>query len=276
MQGAERARRVTRRGLLALVAVGAAAVSTGCATARRLEETPMHGDAEPRPGQAPPAAGRLRARLEPPQEAGALGLVPLGLDGGRDGLLYVPAGYQPESPAPFVLMLHGAGGNAHHGLAPFLDAADQAGLILLAPDSRRQTWDVLMGGFGPDAAFIDRALTQTFRRYSVDPTRLAVEGFSDGASYALSLGITNGHLFTHVIAFSPGFAAPAAQVGEPRLFISHGVHDAVLPIDACSRRIVPLVQRAGYDVVYHEFDGGHAMPPDVVHHALAWFEQPRA
>jgi len=36
-------------------------------------------------------------------------------------------------------------------------------------------------------------------------------GFSDGASYALSVGITNGDLFTHVIAFSPGFVAPARQ-----------------------------------------------------------------
>ena len=47
----------------------------------------------------------------------------------------------------------------------------------------------------------------------------------------------------------------------------------MLPIDACSRRIVPMVQRAGYDVVYHEFDGGHAMPPDVVRNSLAWFGQ---
>jgi phospholipase/carboxylesterase len=57
------------------------------------------------------------------------------------------------------------------------------------------------------------------------------------------VGITNGDLFTHVIAFSPGFLAPARQEGAPRLFISHGIHDTVLPIDRCSRRIVPLVQQ---------------------------------
>lgn len=236
----------------------------------------MQGDPPGGARQAPSAAGRLRARPEPPQDAGPLGLHPLGLDGARDGLLYVPAGYEPASPAPLVVMLHGAGGNAHHGLAPFLDAADERGLILLAPDSRRQTWDLLRGGYGPDVAFVDEALAQTFRRYAVDLERLAIEGFSDGASYALSVGITNGDLFTHVIAFSPGFAAPATQVGAPRLFISHGVHDEVLPIDICSRRIVPMVQRAGYDVVYHEFDGGHAMPPNIVHASLDWFRQPHA
>ncbi len=31
------------------------------------------------------------------------------------------------------------------------------------------------------------------------------QGFSDGASYALSLGVPNGDLFTHIVAFSPGF-----------------------------------------------------------------------
>ncbi len=262
---------MTRRRLLGMVAAGAAAASAGCATNRLLEETRVHGDAQRKASQAPSAAGRLQARPEQPQEAGPVGLHPLGLDGACDGLLFVPAGYQPASPAPLVVMLHGAGGNAHHGLAPFLDAADEAGLILLAPDSRRQTWDVLIRGYGADVAFLDRALVQTFRRYAVDSKRLAIEGFSDGASYALSVGITNGDLFTHVIAFSPGFAAPAEQRGAPRLYISHGTHDRVLPIDACSRRLAPKLRQAGYDLDYREFDGGHEVPPEMVTAAVARF-----
>jgi len=100
---------------------------------------------------------------------------------------------------------------------------------------------------------------------------MALGGFSDGASYALSLGLTNGDLFTHVIAFSPGFMAPAHQVGAPRIYISHGIHDAVLPIDRCSRRLVPILERAGYDVKYHEFDGPHTIPPDIAREAVEWF-----
>ena len=215
--------------------------------------------------------GRLQARPATPTGEAPLGLQPLGLTSGRDGLLYVPATYLPDHPAPLVVMLHGAGGNAHHGLDPLLGLADTAGLILLAPESRRQTWDVLFGRYGPDIQFIDAALAQTFARYAVDPAHLAVEGFSDGASYALSVGLTNGDLFTHVLAFSPGFAAPAGQVGEPRIYVSHGIHDDVLPIDRCSRRLVPLLQRSGYDVRYHEFDGPHAVPPDIVEEAVAWF-----
>jgi phospholipase/carboxylesterase len=219
-------------------------------------------------------SGRLSARPGLPTEAGPLGLQPLGLGDPRDGLVYVPAGYRPDQPAPLVLMLHGAGGSAQRGLAPLRDLADEAGLILLAVDSRGRSWDVVLGRFGPDVAFIDRALAWTFARYAVDAGRVVAEGFSDGASYALSLGIANGDLFTHLPAFSPGFVAAESAGGTPRLFISHGVSDEVLPIDRCSRRIVPLLRQGGYDVRYREFEGGHTVPPDMVREALGWLAEP--
>jgi phospholipase/carboxylesterase len=197
------------------------------------------------------------------------GLQRLGLrEGRRDGLLYVPTSYRPERPAPLVLMLHGAGGDASGALAPLRPLADAAGLLLLAPESLGSTWDVIMEGYGPDVAFIDRALAHVFARYAVDPERLAVEGFSDGASYALSLGLTNGELFTHVLAFSPGFMVPTRQLGRPRIYVSHGTGDRVLPIDRCSRRLVPRLEAAGYDVQYVEFDGPHTVPPERAREAL--------
>jgi len=225
--------------------------------------------------------GRLQARPGLPegaaQDTGARpGLHPLDLDSARDGFCYVPAGYQRDTPAPLVLLLHGAGGNARNGLAPLQSLADAAGLILLAPDSRRETWDVIRGGYGPDIAFIDAALAATFARYAVDPAHLGIGGFSDGASYALSAGLTNGDLFTHILAFSPGFLAPAGQPGTPAIFISHGTHDTVLPIDRCSRRIVPRLREAGYEVLYREFDGPHTVPPDIARDAVQWFTPPRA
>lgn len=189
-----------------------------------------------------------------------------------DGLLYVPSGYRVDTPAPLVLMLHGAGGDARNGLVPLQDAADSAGLILLAPGSREATWDVIVDDFGPDVDFIEGLLTEAFDRCSVDPSRIAVEGFSDGASYALSLGVSNGNLFTHIIAFSPGFLRPSRQEGAPRIFVSHGVHDTVLPTNQCSRRIVPQLQQAGYDVTYEEFDDGHTVPRSIAASAVAWFE----
>ncbi|HET7230638.1 MAG TPA: hypothetical protein VFJ16_11590 [Longimicrobium sp.] len=218
------------------------------------------------------ARGRLHARPGKVDERGPAGLHPLGLGRARDSYLYVPGGYRPEHPAPLVLMLHGAGGHAHHGLGVLRALADGHGLILLAPASAGTTWDVIAGHrYGPDVALIDRALDWTFEAYAVDPARLAIGGFSDGASYALSLGITNGDLFSHVLAFSPGFMAPASQSGTPAIFISHGTADAVLSIDACSRRIVPELRRAGYRVRYQEFIGGHTIPAEIARDAVEWF-----
>ncbi|EYB69575.1 serine esterase [Deinococcus phoenicis] len=217
-------------------------------------------------------ADRLTARPRPLEQVpGERGLHSLNFGGQRDGLLYVPDA-DLSRPLPLVVMLHGAGGNAQHSLAPLLERADAHGLLLLAPESRSSTWDVIHGGFGPDVAFIDQALDLVFGHYPVDPARIVLEGFSDGASYALSLGLGNGDLFTHILAFSPGFMAPAGQVGAPRIFISHGTHDRVLPIDRCSRVIVPQLRRAGYDVTYLEFDGPHTVPGEMVEAALGWLE----
>ncbi len=220
------------------------------------------------------ASGRLHT---PPrgEVAGDVprGLLPLQLSGSsRDGLLYVPASYSPGSPAPLVLTLHGAGGSGHRSLPRLQPLADAAGLLLLAPDSRDRSWDVVLGGFGPDVEFVQRALDLVFARYAVDLARLVAEGFSDGASYALTLGLLNGDLFTHVIAFSPGFVAPGRRRGKPRVFVSHGVHDQVLPVELCSRRIVRDLRGDGYDVSYTEFDGGHAVPPGIAQAALAWMD----
>ena len=220
--------------------------------------------------------GRLLARPDatPAGEAVPAGLEPLGLGRGRDGLVYVPPGYDASRPAPLALMLHGAGSDARRGISPFLGLADEAGLVLLAPESRGRTWDVLVGGYGPDVEFIDRALERTFERLAVDARALGIGGFSDGASYALSLGLTNGDLFGHVIAFSPGFSAPEERRGEPPVFVSHGTGDGVLPIERTSRRIVPRLERMGYEVRYREFDGPHTVPEPVAREALEWSVAP--
>jgi phospholipase/carboxylesterase len=223
--------------------------------------------------QAHHSEGRLGARPRRPlQEITPYGVQPLQPGAGR-ALLYIPISYRSDRPAPLALMLHGAGGAARHGLDLLRSLADDAGLLLLAPQARRPTWDVIGGAFGPDVAVIDGALEQTFERYAVDPKRVAIGGFSDGASYALSLGLINGDLFTHVIAFSPCFAAAEAAHGQPRLFVSHGTRDEVLRINHCSRRLVPRLERVGYDVHYREFDGPHTVPPGIAQEAVTWLMQ---
>ncbi|MBA2535281.1 MAG: phospholipase [Rubrobacter sp.] len=218
--------------------------------------------------------GRLQSRPgRTPAGTTPVGVQVLGSDAGpAGGYLYVPAGYRTEIPAPLVLLLHGAGEDARDGLAQLRGQADEAGLVLLAPGSHGPTWDLILnrGRYGQDIATIDRALEHVFSRCAVDPARVGIGGYSDGASYALSLGIGNGDLFSHVLAFSPGFLASTGQAGSPRVFVSHGTRDGWLPIDSCSRRIVPQLERTGYEVRYREFEGGHVVPPRIAREAARW------
>ena len=145
----------------------------------------------------------------------ATGAQPIGLDSGRDGVIYLPPGL--TGPAPLFVLLHGATGSAAGitGRTEAFALADELKMVILAPDSRERTWDAIRGKFGPDVAFLDKALAKVFETVPIDRKRVAVGGFSDGASYAISLGLQNGDLFTHVAAFSPGFFVGNQRRGRP-------------------------------------------------------------
>ncbi|RDV14493.1 phospholipase [Pontibacter diazotrophicus] len=220
------------------------------------------------------STGRLTAR--PVNTSGkaefTTGVQRLGLDSKKDGLFYVPKRYSNSQPAALAVMLHGAGAPAEQGLSLLQRYADEKNIILIAPASRSYSWDIIASdAFGPDVIFIDQALEFVFGNFAIDPAHVAIGGFSDGASYGLCLGLTNGDLFTHIMAFSPGFVYTLEKNGKPNVYISHGVHDTVLPIDPCARRVVPQLQRQGLEVNYTEFEGGHEIPSNIAESAAEWF-----
>ena len=216
------------------------------------------------------ASDSERGRLKLPQSTTGTGTAAPGsheveVDGTVAGICHVPA----TVPHRLVVLLHGAGGTAEAGLRLLLPYADEHGLVLYAPQSTGPTWDLLVGGYGPDVHRLQSALDQLAVLVPA-PGPPVIGGFSDGGSYALSLALTNGDVFGRVLAFSPGFAAPAARTGHPRVFISHGRADRVLPIERCGRRLARVLGAAGYAVEYLEFDGGHEVPAAVADAALTW------
>lgn len=223
---------------------------------------PQSTPATPQPAQTP----------GPPGEATPGRVRRLGLgDGDRDGLLYAPAGYKPDSPLPLLVALHGAGGTSL-STQYAIQRADALHYIVLAPDSRdERTWDAILGLWGPDLEFIGAAITYAKSRCAVDESHIGLAGFSDGASYALSMGIGNGDLFSRVLAMSPGLMQPAVVRGKPKIFVSHGTTDNVMPIDVTSRKFVPRLKSLGYDVTYREYEGRHMLPPAVAQEAMEWF-----
>jgi phospholipase/carboxylesterase len=178
--------------------------------------------------------------------------------------LVVPDG--PPRPRPLLVFFHGAGGTAAQSVDLVGAPATARDALVLAPSSVAATWDLIAGGLGRDVAVLDAALEQVFARQRV--TGVALGGFSDGASYALSLGLANGDLAEAVLAFSPGFASPPRLQGRPRIWISHGSHDRVLPVARCGRRLAQQLGASGYELTYEEFDGGHVVRPADVTAAL--------
>ena len=148
--------------------------------------------------------------------------------------------------------------------------ADQLRFVMLCPDSRGVTWDAIHGLYADDVRFVNSAMALTFQRCNIDPDRIGILGFSDGASYALGLGRLNGDLFHRVVAFSPGALLQATDAYKPEIYITHGYRDSVLPMDTTSIPIVEELEARGYTVTFRKFDGGHWMPLAFVPEALQW------
>ena len=198
--------------------------------------------------------------------------IKLGVAQERDALLFVPKS-APDAPLPLLMFLHGATQSADD-MVWYLDSApEETGVAILAPNSRDTTWDAITESFGPDVEVLDRALARVFEMVPIDPARIAVGGFSDGATYGISLGLINGDLFKRVAAFSPGFVIDGAPQGKPRFFVSHGTRDRILPIDRCGRRVAADLKSRGYETTFREFDGGHEIPGEVMREGLRWISQ---
>lgn len=224
-----------------------------------------------------PQVTRLQARPVAPATTAAPGAHQLGMGSRRlrdlayrDGTLVIPKQAASRRPLPLIVLLHGGGGAAEDFRSKF-PLADEYGVVMLAIDSRDNTWDGIDSPFGPDVVAIDAALRYTFERVAIDPKKIALGGLSDGGAYALSLGIANGDLFTHLLAVSPGFyAPPAPAIGRPRIFLAHGTRDNVYGVAGTRGHIVPRLKDAGYDVTYFEFEGPHWVTEEAARRALQW------
>ncbi|WP_439686717.1 Esterase [Cupriavidus oxalaticus] len=231
----------------------------------------------------PSLFGRLSFTFdEPTHRAASTGPFPAPLPAGRHGLgivaerdavLFVPEGLDAGAPVPLLVMFHGAGGHAEKVLPHVEPHAQRHGFLVLAPQSLYPTWDIVIGGNGPDLQRLHLALAAVTSRYRIDRERVGFAGFSDGASYALSIGITNGDIASHVLAFSGGFMSVFMQEGAPKVFVAHGRHDEQLPIATSGRANAAKLSAAGYAVEYVEFDGLHVIHPPVVEQAIAFFLQ---
>ena len=221
----------------------------------------------------PPALlGRIGFTHRPPTHAPLPpGRHQLGLAAERDTLLLVPENLSTHTPVPLLVLFHGASGHPEQMLHFFEPYAHEHQFLLLAPHSTMVTWDLSLAGHGPDLDRFDKALNKVASHFTLAPDSLGLAGFSDGASYALSTGLSNGDWVSHIIALSGGYMNVYRPIGKPHIFIAHSPEDEQLPIDKSGRRHLLTLQEAGYAVDYHEFSGPHTIEPSVVEKSMQFF-----
>jgi phospholipase/carboxylesterase len=242
---------INRRVFLRIGAAGAAGWLSGEARAQTT------GAAQPAPA--------------PADDGIPYGRSPLGIsDDGRDGTLYVPKSYKHGSPAPLMVMLHGFGGWGDEMRSTFA-LAEEFGVVVIAPESRDVTWGKEIPGFDADVKYIGAAYRKVRAFFDLDPDRVALAGRSDGAGYALSMGLAYGDTFNHLIIFAGGSMLPYHKQGKPKIFIAHGIQDRTMPIEATGRKFAAELKAENYAVTYREHEGGHGTPPAVVREAFEWF-----
>ena len=216
--------------------------------------------------------GRLTFRHRPPSKPPLPpGRHDLGLFTTRDYVLIVPDGLDATKPVPFMVMFHGGGGSAEKILPVMHHHAQDNKFLLLVPQSIMPTWDIVIAGNGPDRERLDIALNDVASRFLLDPSHFAFAGHSDGGSYALSNGLCNGDIVTHILAFSAGFMTVLHQEGAPCIFIAHGSKDEQTPVETAGRAHANLLNSAGYDVAYIEYDGPHKSQPHIVEAGVKYF-----
>ena len=174
------------------------------------------------------------------------------IDSVKQTWVYVPPQCVGTRRCPLVVTLGGAAISAMEmvnfvrPLSYRQPLADRYGMILLAPEATAYpgVWDVIAGARNgttqgswtplglrvtqfPDADVrnIDAAIKRVLREFAIDPEKIAVEGFSNGGSYALFLGRTNPQVFSRIAAVSPVF--PTAVDDPPhqptQILISGGI-----------------------------------------------------
>ncbi|MDI9227982.1 hypothetical protein QMZ20_18610 [Serratia bockelmannii] len=180
-----------------------------------------------------------------------------------------PPSLKSSAPAPLVIFFHGAGGEDAGALAQLHNLSETFRFILFAPRSGADSWDLLRGGWGEDADAVVRQLAWLKNRYKIDDKHIVMAGFSDGASYALSLGGRCAEV-THSVAWSPGFYL--GNVTGKNIFISHADNDRVLPY-CMTQRMARELEVNNNNLIFRFHQAGHSVPgtfvEDALHYCLA-------
>lgn len=188
--------------------------------------------------------------------------------------LFVPSGYDPETPAPLLLSLHGLGRTydwlmGYHGL---LDAAEAGGYLVVTPlgYTRRGWYGAWTTGvddreLGAEAERSEQDVMNVLARvreaYNVDADRIYLWGHSMGGAGTYHLAARHPQLWAAVGVVAPAtpqgveVAELLARIRHIPAIVLHGTDDDLVPV-ALTRSWVAAMADLGMQHVYVEIPGG--------------------
>jgi phospholipase/carboxylesterase len=199
----------------------------------------------------------------------------------------------PDGAPPGLILLHGVGSNERDlfSLAPELDPrffiVSVRGRITRAPGS--YAWFPVQ--FTPTGFLIDEDEAESSRQallrfseevvdeYGIDPGRLFLTGFSQGAIISLYTSLTEPERYRGVVAMSgrllpqavPKLASPDRLDGFP-LLVVHGTEDTTIGIEY-GRSIRDQLSRLPVQLDYREYPMGHWVSPESLADVRSWLQR---
>ena len=201
-------------------------------------------------------------------------------------LVFFPDETRPRNPT--IVALHGRGADAYD-LVPLVESLGFANTLVIAPRAPMlfnfgggYAWyDLSEEGiphqqsFNESLTLLRRFLLEAKEGYPIDPTRLILLGFSQGAVMSYAAGLTEPGRIRAIVALSgyipykSGLSLQWDRVKEFCVFISHGEYDELIPV-SLGRKSADMLTQAGAKVTYHEYRMGHEITEETLRDLRVW------
>lgn len=122
---------------------------------------------------------------------------------------------------------------------------------------------------------LDGLVHEVFDEYQVASGQALLLGFSQGGAMTYRYGIVRPEMFAGLAILSGALRNPAALLPhlpatrDQQIFIAHGTHDSVLPVDL-SQEAVAFLTAQGYQPLYREYPMGHEISVEVLNDLTPW------
>ena len=195
-----------------------------------------------------------------------------------------------DSPSKAIFFLHGFGSNMQDlfGLCPFFDKSWTCISLQASIPVQYNGWawaELNFENIGnlpkPEQIrnhqkSVIESIKKSIQKLDLDPKRINILGFSQGASLSLYSGLLNASVFRTVVALS-GFLPVKERINDfdPKkvinldVFMGHGKLDAVVPVQLGQNTLAGL-KELGLKPTYIEYNAEHTIPNECLQDVLKW------